>query len=82
MNQPFPDQGLFSRRQTYELKWVSVLLFVAALYNVAWGAIAAVAPVEMLAFVGIGTPRSPELWQCIGMFVALHSLRWVPICRV
>ena len=65
---------LFSRRQTDELKWVSVLLFLAALYNVVWGGIAAIAPVEMLAFVGISSPRYAELWQCIGMFVALYGV--------
>ena len=63
-----------SQRQSEELKWISVLLFLAALYNVIWGVIAAMAPVQMLAFVGLNNPRYPELWQCIGMFVALYGV--------
>jgi small multidrug resistance pump len=62
---------VFSRRQIEELKWVSVLLFVAALYNVVWGVMAAIAPVEMLALLGVSSSTYVEYWQCIGMFVAL-----------
>lgn len=64
----------FSRQQANELKWVSTVLFLAALYNVVWGTIAVVAPVEMLAFVGVGSPSYVEFWQCIGMFVALYGV--------
>ena len=64
----------FSRQQADELKWVSIVLFLAALYNVVWGTIAAVAPVEILASVGLGSSGNTELWQCIGMFVALYGV--------
>jgi hypothetical protein len=60
-------------------KWVSVILFLAALYNVAWGTLAALAPVKMLEALGVKAGTfSVELWQCIGMFVALYGVcYWV-----
>jgi hypothetical protein len=63
-----------SEQQSDERKRVSVVLFLAALYNVVWGAIAAAAPVQMLAYVGIKDASHVELWQCIGMFVALYGV--------
>lgn len=67
-------QKLSSREQNGELERVSLLLFLAALYNLAWGVIAAVAPAEMLAWAGAGIAGRVELWQCIGMFVALYGV--------
>jgi hypothetical protein len=64
----------FSRQQADQLKWVTIILFLAALYNALWGAIAAVAPVQMLAFVGINGAIYAGFWRCIGMFVALYGL--------
>ncbi|MFN7921275.1 MAG: DUF4166 domain-containing protein [Bryobacteraceae bacterium] len=64
----------YSARQADELKWVNVVLFLAAVYNVVWGAIAAAMPAEMLARVGLVNSGPVELWQCIGMFVALYGV--------
>jgi len=63
-----------SRQETDELKWVSFVLFLAALYNLVWGTVAAIAPVQMLAFAGIANPEHPEFWQCLGMFVGLYGI--------
>jgi small multidrug resistance pump len=60
-------------KTTDELKWASFLLFLAAVYNVAWGAAAVAAPREMLATFGVPPEHRVELWRCIGMFVALYG---------
>jgi hypothetical protein len=80
MRFPFPSRSriigsrMTLREQTGELKWVRVVLFLAALYNLIWGVLAAAAPLDMLAFVGLPDPRLVEFWQCIGMFVALYGV--------
>lgn len=63
-----------SSRSTDELKWASFVLFLAALYNLMWGAIAIMAPREMLAFLGVSGHPRVEFWQCIGMFVAVYGV--------
>ena len=56
------------------IKWVSFILFGAAIYNLLWGALAVVAPLEMLRFLGISGEYRTEFWQCIGMFVGLYGV--------
>ena len=63
-----------SPKTTDELKWASFVLFLAALYNAAWGAIAITAPLEMLAFFGVFDQLNTEFWQCIGLFVAVYGV--------
>lgn len=55
------------------LKWISFVLFLAAVYNGVWGALAVAAPREMLAWVGVAPQQRVELWQCIGMLVGLYG---------
>src|SRR6185437_1293763 len=58
-----------------QYKRVRAVLFPAALYNLIWGVATAVAPVRMLAFLGIAADTvTLEFWQCIGMFVALYGV--------
>jgi hypothetical protein len=64
----------YSAQKASELTRVSVVLFLAALYNLVWGAVAAIAPVKMLAFAGIDKPGYIGFCQCIGMFVALYGV--------
>jgi hypothetical protein len=45
----------------------------AALYNAAWGALAVLAPGEMLEFVGVPTPTTLALWQVVGMMVLVFA---------
>jgi hypothetical protein len=55
------------------LKWASLVLFLAAAYNVVWGSLACAFPERMLAWYGVTTDR-PELWQCIGMLVGVYGI--------
>jgi small multidrug resistance pump len=57
-------------------KWISFVLFLAGAYNVAWGAVALLAPRAMLGAVGIEGGFNQILWQCIGMLVGLYGVMY------
>jgi len=57
-------------------KWASLVLFLAAAYNLVWGTLACSIPTRMLAWYGIDAPDRPELWQCIGMLVGLYGIAY------
>lgn len=54
---------------------MSVVLRVAAVYNVVWGLWAILAPLSFFRVVGVEPlPEYPELWQCIGMIVGVYGV--------
>jgi len=56
-------------------QWHSILLKVAAIYNLAWGAVAIAFPMVLFRLVGADPlPNYPELWQCIGMIVGVYGI--------
>lgn len=56
-------------------KWHGTLLKVAAVYNLAWGAVAIAFPMLLFKLVGMDPlPNYPELWQCIGMIVGVYGI--------
>lgn len=56
-------------------KWHTAVLKAAAIYNLAWGAIAIAFPMLLFKLVGMDPlPNYPELWQCIGMIVGVYGI--------
>lgn len=56
-------------------KWHSTLLKAAAVYNLAWGAVAIAFPMLLFKLAGMDPlPNYPELWQCIGMIVGVYGI--------
>lgn len=57
-------------------------VFVAAgLYNIGWGAFAAVNPHWFFRFAGMAPPRYPEVFACLGMVVGLYGILYLEVAR-
>lgn len=64
--------------------WMSVVLVLAAVYNVLWGGFAVLAPDLLFTWADMTPPRYPGLWQCIGMIVGVYGVgyfvaAWNPV---
>lgn len=57
---------------------MSVVLVLAAVYNVLFGFIAICAPLVTLSGLGLESPsvREAALWQCIGMIVGVYGIAY------
>lgn len=53
---------------------MSLVLWAAAVYNVAWGSFVVLFPSQMFQWAGMQPPNYPELWQCIGMMVGVYGV--------
>jgi len=56
--------------------WASFILGLAALYNLAWGAMVVVAPEWCLQRVGLDPAANRPLVQCIGMLVGVYGVAY------
>jgi len=55
--------------------WMRIVLRLAAVYNLGWGAFAILAPETSLKIGGFAEPaRYPELWQCLGMVIGVYGI--------
>lgn len=55
--------------------WMRLVLQLAAVYNLAWGAVAIVAPLWIFRLAGVEPlPNYPEIWQCVGMVVGVYGI--------
>lgn len=71
---------------------MSAALWLAAIYNIAWGAWAILWPHAWFDWGGIARLNHPQIWQCVGMIVAVYGLgyaiaavdplRWWPLVLV
>jgi small multidrug resistance pump len=61
--------------------WMRWTLVAAGLYNIAWGALAILAPLWCFRIVGMEPPNYPELWQCIGMIVGVYGVGYLAASR-
>ncbi|QDU27652.1 hypothetical protein ETAA8_27410 [Anatilimnocola aggregata] len=50
------------------------MLWAAAIYNLAWGALAVLWPRLAFDWAGMEPPNYPSLWQCIGMIVGVYGV--------
>ncbi|MEQ9455552.1 MAG: alkyl hydroperoxide reductase [Phycisphaeraceae bacterium] len=55
-------------------RWMSVVLWLAAGYNLVWGAAAVLFPVWFFEMAGMDAPLYPWLWQCVGMIVGVYGI--------
>ena len=53
---------------------MSLTLRLAAIYNLLWGMIAVLYPVQSFEVFGMQQPLYPQLWQCIGMIVGVYGV--------
>ena len=49
-------------------------LRLAAIYNLLWGMVAVLYPIQSFEFFGMKPPLYPQLWQCIGMIVGVYGI--------
>lgn len=58
--------------------WMRAALKLAAVYNVAWGAVVIAAPHLFFDLTGAERLNYPEIWQCVGMIVGVYGVGyWV-----
>lgn len=66
-------------------KWMSVVLVLAGIYNLSWGAWAVLLPIHSFAHSGLLDPAKPlhypQLWQCIGMIVGVYGVGYILAAR-
>ncbi|MFK7819055.1 MAG: SelL-related redox protein [Planctomycetaceae bacterium] len=55
--------------------WMKLVLRLAGIYNLLWGAAVVLAPGFTSSLAGFDpAPRYPQLWQCIGMIVGVYGI--------
>ena len=62
-------------------RWMAVVLYLAAAYNVAWGAVVVLLPRRTLELLGVGDLNYPQFWQCIGMIVGVYGVAYAIAAR-
>jgi len=62
-------------------KWMSVVLYLAGGYNLAWGAFTIIFPHAVFDAMGVERPNYPGLWQCIGMIVGVYGVGYIIAAR-
>lgn len=58
-------------------RWMRVVLVLAGVYNLAWGAAVVLFPLAAFAVIGIDPPRYPSIWQCVGMIVGVYGVGYL-----
>lgn len=58
-------------------RWMSGVLVLAGLYNLAWGIWVIVWPSSCFDWLAMDPPRYPQLWQCIGMIVGVYGIGYL-----
>lgn len=57
--------------------WTRYCLWVAGLYNLAWGTATILFPHFLFDTVGIARLNYPEIWQCVGMIVGVYGVGYI-----
>jgi hypothetical protein len=59
-------------------RWMTAVLRLAGLYNLAWGALTVLYPAWLFDLTGLAEPTYPFIWQCVGMIVGVYGVGyWV-----
>ena len=61
--------------------WMTPVLWAAALYNLAWGALVVLFPLAPFRWAAMPPPNYPELWQCLGMVVGVYGVAYALAAR-
>jgi hypothetical protein len=62
-------------------RWMAVTLYLAAAYNLVWGAAVVIQPNAFFAWADLPVPRYPEIWQCVGMIVGVYGVGYALAAR-
>lgn len=54
--------------------WMSRVLWAAAAYNLAWGALIVLFPLAPFRWAHMPPPNYPMIWQCVGMIVGVYGV--------
>ena len=57
----------------HRVRFSRILLSLAALYNLAFGAWAILSPLSFFTLFGLAAPNHPAIWQCLGMVVGVYG---------
>lgn len=69
-----------TRTSPYARPWHALVLRIAGIYNVIWGAVMVLAPAWTFGVLGMpdAGPVALSLWQCVGMIVGVYGIGyWV-----
>jgi peroxiredoxin len=54
--------------------WMTIVLRLAGVYNLAWGALTVLYPAWLFDLTGLAEPTYPFIWQCVGMIVGVYGV--------
>jgi flavin reductase (DIM6/NTAB) family NADH-FMN oxidoreductase RutF len=54
-------------------KWMKITLIIAGIYNIIWGSWVIFFPTKAFEWTGAKVPAYPQIWQCVGMIVAVYG---------
>lgn len=60
---------------------MSRVLWTAAVYNVLWGALVVLFPLELFRRLHMPPPNYPMIWQCVGMIVGVYGVGYACAAR-
>ncbi|HLK55409.1 MAG TPA: hypothetical protein VKU00_02530 [Chthonomonadaceae bacterium] len=55
-------------------RWITVTLWLAAIYNIVWGGWVVLFPLMAFRWLHMPPPNYPQIWQCIGMIVGVYGI--------
>ena len=61
--------------------WMGIVLKLAGIYNLAFGAWVVLAPEQAFRLFEMAPPTYPFLWQCIGMIVGVYGVGYLVASR-
>jgi small multidrug resistance pump len=61
--------------------WMSVVLVIAGIYNLIFGAWSVLFPESAFILLGMNPPEYLFLWQCIGMIVGVYGIGYLAAAR-
>lgn len=61
--------------------WMTTILKIAGLYNIAWGISLVLFPSAYLSLIGMPTPIYPAVWQMLGIIVGVYGIGYVIAAR-
>lgn len=59
------------------IDWMKITLILAGLYNIIWGTWVVLLPYQSFDLTSTPRPHYIELWQCVGMIVAVYGLGYL-----
>ncbi len=60
---------------------MSVVLVIAGVYNLVWGAFVVLFPGSLFRLVGAELPNYLSIWQCVGMIVGVYGVGYLCAAR-